>query len=381
MITDLEKRLAKDGSHATIFNAAVTSLKGVQGYLRNWAIGVTVFIDRSSIGDYVTCDKGSINSGWGNFSQGGGLNQWGQQVTIGGYKATDGKPQDGYNPITMLFLKSAKRIPFNAPKLSLRLNKYTPADIVEEAAKALLSGGAQPCIFNDDRLCEGLLDSEARKDHISVIQARDDAADGCFEPMIAGATEFAFNNVMPLLALEQPINEGAAHGAAGSQHLRGLKASFRSPLAESFKSFRDSQMVFMEQLRWLTVQSYDYILDQYGILADVCPSPLLPTVIDGCVEKGLDLTEGCARIHMIAPLFPGVTNTIDSLYAIWKLVYDHESACTTLDELLLCLFNDWATEAEQAGDRYKELRPTTLALPKWGTGVADPVLQTMVLSS
>ncbi|KAL8654636.1 MAG: hypothetical protein Q9226_003353 [Calogaya cf. arnoldii] len=485
MITDLEKPLYKDGSHATFYNAAITSLKGVQGYLRNWAtiadnsaararehneaddadnmadvsarlrrlvdqppqsfqdavqlvysfhcclhivgeltsigrldqilwpflekhpipadraqeiidclcvkIDENVFIDRSSIRDYITCGTGSINGGWGNFSQGGGINQWGQQVTIGGYKATDGEPQDGCNPVTMLFLKSARRIPLNAPNLSLRLNKYTPADIIEEAAKALLSGGAQPYLFNDDKLCEGLLDSGARKDHVSVKQARDYAADGCFEPVVAGATEFAFNNVMPLLALEQTINEGATYGAAGSEHLRGLKASFRSPVAESFKSFGDLQTVFLQQLRWLTIQSYDYILDHYGNLADVCPSPLLSTVIDGCVEKGLDLTDGGARIHMIAPLFPGVANTIDSLYAIWKLVYDDESACTTLDELLLCLINDWgfgmiepyqdlvlaATEAEQAGDRYKELRTTALALPKWGTGAADPVLQMM----
>lgn len=483
MITDLEKRLDKDGSHATFYNAAITSLKGVQGYLRNWAtiadnsaaqarehneaddadnmadvsdplrrlvdqppqsfqdavqlfysfhcclhlvgeltsigrldqilwpflekhpiptdraqeivdclfvkIGENAFIDRSFIHDYVTCGTGSINGGWGNFSQGGGLNQWGQQVTLGGYKAADGEPQDGSNPVTMLFLKSARRIPVNAPTLSLRVNKYTPADVIEEAAKALLSGGAQPCLYNDDKICKGLLDSGVRKDHVKVEQARDYAADGCFEPMVAGATEFAFNNVMPLLALEQTINEGATYGAAGSEHLRGLKASFRSPLAQSIKSFEELQKIFLEQLRWLTIQSYDYILDHYGNLADVCPSPLLSTVIDGCIDKGRDLTDGGARIHMIAPLFPGVANTIDSLYAIWKLVYDDESACKTLDELLLCLINDWgfgmiepyqdlmlaATEAEQNADRYKELRTAALALPKWGTGAADPMLK------
>ncbi|KAL8887574.1 MAG: hypothetical protein Q9215_004860 [Flavoplaca cf. flavocitrina] len=483
MITDLEKRLHRDGSHTTFYNSAITSLKGVQGYLRNWAtiadksaararehkeaddadnmadvsdrlrrlvdeppksfqdavqliysfhcclhlvgeltslgrldqmlwpflekhpiptdraqeiidclfvkIGENALIDRTSIHDYITCGTGSINGGWGNFSQGGGLNQWGQQVTLGGYKAADGEPQDGCNPVTLLFLKSARRIPVNAPSIMLRLNKYTPADVIEEAAKALLSGGAQPGLFNDDKLCKGLLDSGVRKDHVKVEWARDYAADGCFEPLVAGATEFAFNNIMPLLALEQTLNEGATYGAAGPNHLRGLKTSFRSPLAQTIKSFEELQEIFLEQLRWLTIQSYDYMLDHYGNLADVCPSPLLSTVIDGCVEKGRDLTDGGARIHMIAPLFPGIANTIDSLYAIWKLVYDDESACATLDELRLCLINDWgfgmiepytdlqlaATEAEQHGDRYKELRTASLALPKWGTGAADSMLQ------
>lgn len=37
MITDLEKRLDTDASHATFYNSAATSLKRVQGYLRKWA--------------------------------------------------------------------------------------------------------------------------------------------------------------------------------------------------------------------------------------------------------------------------------------------------------------------------------------------------------
>ena len=414
MITDLEKRLDKDASHATFYNSAITSLKGVQGYLRNWAtiadnsaaqarkhnqaddadnmadvsdrlrrlvdqtpqsfqdavqllysfhcclhlvgeltsigrldqilwpflekipiptdraqevidclfvkIGENAFIDRSFIHDYITCGTGSINGGWGNFSQGGGINQWGQQITIGGYKAANGEPQDGSNPVSILFLKSVRRIPVNAPSVSLRVNKHTPAYIIEEAAKALLSGGAQPCLFNDDKICKGLLDSGVRNDHVGIKWSRDYAADGCFEPMMAGATQFAFNNVMPLLALEQTINEGATYGAAGPEHLRGLKVSFRSPSARSIKSFKELQKIFLEQLRWLTIQCYDYLLDHYGNLADVCPSPLLSTVIDGCIEKGRDLTDGGARFHMLAPLFVSASNTIDSLYAIWKLV-------------------------------------------------------------
>ena len=483
MIIDLEKRRDNDAPHATFYNSAITSLQGVQGYMRNWAkiadasaaqarehnqaddvenmediskrlrrlvdqapqsfqdavqllysfhcclhlvgeltsmgrldqilwpfldrnpiptdraqeiidclfvkIGENAFINRAFIYDYITCGTGSINGSWGNFSQGGGINQWGQQITIGGYKAADGEPEDGSNPVSILFLKSARRIPVNAPSVSLRVNKYTPADIIEEAAKALLSGGAQPVLFNDDKICNGLLDSGFESDHIGTKWSRDYAADGCYEPMLAGATDFGFENVMALHALEQTINEGATYAAAGSEHLRGLKVSFRSPSVQSIESFEELQKIFLEQLRWLTIQCYATLLDNYANLADVCPSPLLSTVIHGCIEKGRDLTDGGARFHMIAPLFIGVSNTIDSLYAIWKLVYDFESACTTLDELLLCLINDWGfgmiepyqdfmlagTEADQNADRYKELRKVALALPKWGSGAADPVLK------
>lgn len=82
------------------------------------------------------------------------------------------------------------------------------------------------------------------------------------------------------------------------------------------------------------------MLENYGNLADICPSPLLSVLIDGCVEKGSELTNGGARFHIMAPLCIGVSNTIDSLFAIQKLVYDEDTAMTTLPELVDCLIND-----------------------------------------
>ena len=57
----------------------------------------------------------------------------------------------------MMCLKACRRLPLNAPCVSLRLNKSTPADVKEEAAKALLSGGAHPILFHDDKMVDGML--------------------------------------------------------------------------------------------------------------------------------------------------------------------------------------------------------------------------------
>lgn len=88
---------------------------------------------------------------------------------------------------------------------------------------------------------------------------------------------------------------------------------------------------------------------------------------------------------MTAPLCAGVSNTIDALFAIKKLVFDPASAITSLPELLDCLINDWgyamigpyqntlmgqAELAEQA-KRYREWRDIGLQLPKWGSGHAE----------
>lgn len=73
---------------------------------------------------------------------------------MGGYDE-DGK--DACNEITLMCLKACRRLPLNAPCISLRLNKFTPEDVKKEAAKALLSGGAHPILFHDDKMVDGNL--------------------------------------------------------------------------------------------------------------------------------------------------------------------------------------------------------------------------------
>ena len=54
-------------------------------------------------------------------------------------------------------LKACRRLPLNAPCVSLRLNSLTPEAVKMEAAKALLSGGAHPILFHDDKMVDGTL--------------------------------------------------------------------------------------------------------------------------------------------------------------------------------------------------------------------------------
>ncbi len=345
-------------------------------------IGENAFVNRAFIDDYVNYGTTAVCGVGGNFPQGGGINQWVQQITVGGYRATGGtSPQGGANPVTMLCLKAARRIPVNAPTLSLRVYRDMPEDLLDEAARSLLAGGAHPILYQDDRLCEALHRSGREVD---LAWSRDYAADGCYEPMLAGATEFAFDNVTPMTALEQAINQGATYGQAGPEYLRGLKQTFRSLPAAEITSFEQLQDIFLKQLEWGVVQSYNLILANYGNLAGICPSPLLSVLIDGCVERGRDLTNGGARFHMIAPLCVGASNTIDSLHAIRQLVFDPATAVTTLPELVDCLINDWGNamiepyqnallgdaDATERARRYQELREVALALPKWGSGDA-----------
>lgn len=52
-------------------------------------------------------------------------------------------------------LKACRRLPLNAPCVSLRLTNFTPEEVKKEAAMALLSGGAHPILFHDDKMVHG----------------------------------------------------------------------------------------------------------------------------------------------------------------------------------------------------------------------------------
>jgi len=343
----------------------------------------TVLYNRQFMNDYLTYGTGAIFYSASNFPQGSALNQWVQQATVGGYLPNGSEPgDDGCNEITLMSLRSARRLPLNAPCLSLRLhknmNKPIHEKIFKEAARAILSGGAHPVLINDDKLVEGLVKSGVDK----IADARDFTCDGCFEPIIGGKSEWAFSYIPLLPIVGMAMNQGATIEGAGWIYLRGLKSSWNSPPPETIKTFDELIGHFYTHLKWAVSTFYNTLMNGYGALWDVCPSPLFSSMTDGCLESGRDMTNGGAEYHIISPMLNGITNTINSLYAIKKMVYDNDTAVTTLPELLEALWNNWGFTMQEpfqnviAGkgrsqDRaayYKELRKTALALPKFGEG-------------
>ncbi len=101
-----------------------------------------------------------------------------------------------------------------------------------------------------------------------------------------------------------------------------------------------------------------------------------------CLAKGLDFYGGGARYNVFGPCFMGLSATINSLYAIDKMVFDRKSAVTSLPELVDCLICDWghkpveplvssligATRTQGLTERWKRLREIALEFPRYGRG-------------
>lgn len=318
------------------------------------------------------------STGPANYDQGALLNQWMQQITIGGVLPNDDdQAQDASNTVTRLSLAAARRLPLNSPTLDLRLHPGTPDDLIELAAKALLSGGAHPVLLNDNIIVPALMNNAGHP--IAARAARNYACDGCYETMVAGESEFSFGFVSALDVIEKTLNRGAGIAATGETHLRGLKGSWRSKPASEIKDFKDFQSILQAHMLLGVHRYFNDLYTFYGNKADIAPSPLLSALIKGCLETGRDLAAGGSNYHIFSPLLVGVSSAADSLYVIEKLVFERNAF--TLTELLSCLVTDWGNALISIGgeptvafgksikkNRIDEIRALCLQQPRFGNG-------------
>ncbi len=347
----------------------------------------------------------AMGGGSGPYPKGGATNQWIQQVTVGGTIANDDpESQPAHNLVTRLALRASGRLPLNAPCLSLRVRHDTPTDLLQEAAEALLSGGAHPILLNDDKLIPGLVASgediggpaqdpnsvTARANGkwasaVTLRSARNYACDGCYEPQFPGENWFSLGGFSALDPLECALNQGKTYSSAGPGWYRGAVLSFTSAPASALTSFEQVVDLYLQHFQWLFSKAMNGQLHGFGANTAVCPSPILSALVDDCIAKGLDYYSGGARYNIYGPCFFALPSAINSLWAIRALVYDPETAVTSLPELVEALICDWGHKmvepfqsslagpirSEARARRFQQLREAALAVSKYGRGHAD----------
>ncbi|MCH7736744.1 MAG: Dyp-type peroxidase [Chloroflexi bacterium] len=368
-----------------------------------------VLQNRMFIQDHQPFGNLAMGGSSGPYPQGASLGQWIHQVTVGGVSANDdAEPTLAYNTVTELCLRAAARLPLNAPCLSLRVSRDTPEEFLEEAAKAILSGGAHPILMNDDKIIPGLqasgdcigdggendnehtpvADKAGRKwnSTVSLASARNYACDGCYEPMFVGENWFTLGGFSTLDPLECALNQGRLYASAGPVYLLGQNHSFRSKSPVEIKTFNELVDLYFQHFYQLCAKALDGQLSTFDALVGSCPSPLLSTLIYDCLEKGLDLYGGGARYNVYGPCFIGLSSTINSLYNINKMVFQPDTAVTSLPELVECLMCDWGDKmvepfvsslvgpvrTEARAERFRRLREIALSYEKFGRGQTAP---------
>lgn len=272
----------------------------------------------------------------------------GFNIALGGL---DKEGRDTYNELSMLCLKAQYHIGLPQPNLSVRLNKNTSHEFIQEAIKVVAKGSGMPQFFNDEAIVNTMIEDL----NISREDALNYAIVGCVELTTHGnnlgwsdAAMFNLNK-----ALELALNNG-----------RCLITN--EQIGPDYGNLKDYHTY--EQLEQSFKKQIDYFIDKMMLAEEVVekahqdclPSAFLSTVIDDCIEKGIDVTKGGARYNLSGIQMIQVANLADSLSAIKQLVYDEK--IINQEELLEALKHDF--------EGYEIIRTMLLnKVPKYGNDV------------
>ncbi len=266
-----------------------------------------------------------------------------QNVTVGGV-GIDG--EDATNELSYIGLDAYADVRTVQPNFGVRVSPDPPADFVRRAIEYTIDGVLLH-LFNDEVIIESL----QRAGH-SLADARNYGVVGCLEPNAQGKTfgsTFAVQ-FSGIKCLEFALSNGV-------DNIFGCQAGVASGDPAAFGSFEDVWNAYRAQVSHFMGQMVGgmAVLDQ--AIAELVPSPFASAMIDGPMEKGVDLTRGGAVYNSTGVQLIGFSNVVDSLYAVKKAVFDDE--VMSLGELAGHLAEDW----DDAGDKRLHLLHR---IPKYG---------------
>lgn len=251
----------------------------------------------------------------------------GFNIAIGGI---DENGCDIYNELSLLLLKAQYHLGLPQPNLSVRLNKNSSHELIQEAIKVVAKGSGMPQFFND----EAIVNSMIKDLGIEEKDARNYAIVGCVELTTHGnnlgwsdAAMFNLNK-----ALELTMNHGKCL-------LTNEPIGLDLGSIETYESFEDLENAFQKQIDYFIEKMMKAEIVVEKAHQDCLPTAFLSTVIDSCLEKGVDVTRGGAKYNLSGIQMIQIANLADSLAAIKELVYDEKMI--TRHELLEALHADF----------------------------------------
>lgn len=241
----------------------------------------------------------------------------GQSLVVGGVDA-DGK--NAYNLLSEMVLKASLELNVIDPKINIRINQYTGLDIYRLGTELTKRGLGFPQYSNDDVVIPGLLDKG-----YSLKDARNYTVAACWEFII------------PKYGMDIP-------NIAGLSFVDAVNSTIRQSLTKAADF--DALMNEVEA----------QIISEAGKIAEkvknlyIQPAPFQSLLMDGCIEKGRDISKG-NRYNNYGIHGTGISTATDALSAIRKYIFDEKAV--TAEALIDALDNDFTGyEPLQAMLRY-----------------------------
>lgn len=232
----------------------------------------------------------------------------GYTVVLGGL---DEYGQASVNPLSYIMLDLYHEVLLPQPNLSVRMNELIPRRFLLKTCETIRLGTGIPQLFNDEVCVPAFLSKG-----VSLDDARDYATVGCVETSIPGRTyglhDIALFNLLRIMELS----------------MYELKDKIDVTYEELFETIKAKIAYYVE----LVAKGSDIVDLGHRHYA---PTPFLSVLIQDCMEKGKDVTEGGARYNFSGVQGIGEANLSDSLYVIKKMVFEnHEMSFSELVEAM-----------------------------------------------
>ncbi len=247
----------------------------------------------------------------------------GQSMVLGGF---DKDGNDMFNELSRICMEASIELNLIDPKINLRCGKKTPQSMFDFATKLTKKGLGFPQYCNDDIVVPGLV--ALGYDHEDALNY---TVAACWEYIIPNCS-FDVPNIrtfnFPLV-----INR--------TLHTYLVKAERFADLMEFVKKEIEKEcdaLIESANKTWCA------------------PQPMLSILVDGCLERGMDMSEYAAKYNCFGCHGTGISNAADALAAVKKLIFEENKLQKS--ELLDALNADF--------EGYSELQNTLLNCPKMG---------------
>ncbi len=237
-------------------------------------------------------------------------------LTVGG---VDRQGNSAVCDMTYVVLKVAEILTLRDPNLNARYHpKANSLEYLRRLCEVNVITTATPSIHNDEAVIAALVDQG-----FAVEDARDWGATGCVEPTSCGR-HIGHTNCMLLntvAALEMALNDGY-HPLIREQvgpHTGEVTDASR------FDTFDKFLAAYKEQLGYLIGQSVEYNNLLGRAHQRLHPTPLLSSLVQGCLESARDVIDGGAKYNSSGAALVSIADVIDSLLAIRQLVYEEKA--------------------------------------------------------
>ena len=225
-----------------------------------------------------------------------------QNIVISG---TGDDGLDVTNEVTYLVLDIIEEFGISDFPTSVRLNARSDEKLVRRVAEVMRYGGGVLAVYNEDLIIRSLVSYG-----YPVSEAVKFANDGCWEVQIPGKTYFTY---CPYDFL-QLLQHNTLKDYSPDVDFPDFEVLYRAYLSD-VKALLDG---LCDAVRGR------FVSENPWVWRPEIPCTAVSLFEQGCVEKGLSYLQGGPVYNVISPHVGGLADTVNSLYAIKRLVFEEK---------------------------------------------------------